>query len=295
MRYSGRYLGVAQYGASPCCYRSRIKQGGARCNWEEQFRYSIYSILVDPKSYIAFAVGIIMSMHLYHQLTTSGFKSLRILLAYEDGSVVLREYTRTSKEASVEGQGWDVLWKSKLHAETSAQFRYLSFLSYRLKHITVMAMSVSRANDFAITVSADHIIGRYDLTVRSRLWNCICQKYFDLFHERTTTRPLKNMALLIVQSMPGTGQLRYGVMAKYVLQEAGTESKQIWTRCHTFTYARNRQDPIVFHKTFQTARNPKISQIRLSVHCIRSNVRYGHEVTPRTWWCRRLWWTERGG
>jgi len=27
-----------------------------------------------------------------------------------------------------------------------------------------MAMRVSRANDFAVTVSADHIIGRYDLT-----------------------------------------------------------------------------------------------------------------------------------
>jgi hypothetical protein len=29
-----------------------------------------------------------------------------------------------------------------------------------------MAMEVSRANKFALTVSADHIVGYYDLTVR---------------------------------------------------------------------------------------------------------------------------------
>ncbi|KAF4613712.1 hypothetical protein D9613_007781 [Agrocybe pediades] len=85
--------------------------------------------------------GIIMSMHLYRPER----QNLRILLAYENGSVVLREYTRTTKEASVEGQGWNILWKSKLHAES------------------IMAMRVSRANDFALSVSADHIIGRYDL------------------------------------------------------------------------------------------------------------------------------------
>jgi len=34
----------------------------------------------------------------------------------------------------------------------------------------VMAMRVSRAHDFALTVSADHIIGRYDLTVRFRFF-----------------------------------------------------------------------------------------------------------------------------
>ncbi|PPQ67516.1 hypothetical protein CVT25_006057 [Psilocybe cyanescens] len=95
--------------------------------------------------------GIIMSLHLYQQghsnlaPSPSEYKSLRILVAYENGSVVLREYTRTAKEISVEGQGWIILWKSKLHVES------------------IMAMRVSRANDFAVTVSADHIIGRYDL------------------------------------------------------------------------------------------------------------------------------------
>ncbi|KDR76271.1 hypothetical protein GALMADRAFT_247578 [Galerina marginata CBS 339.88] len=96
--------------------------------------------------------GIIMSMHLYHHTpniassSTSSYKNLRILMAYENGSVILREYTRSAKEASIEGQGWDIIWKSKLHVES------------------VMAMRVSRSNNFAVTVSADHIIGRYDLT-----------------------------------------------------------------------------------------------------------------------------------
>ncbi|PPQ95710.1 hypothetical protein CVT26_008353 [Gymnopilus dilepis] len=98
-------------------------------------------------------LGIIMSMHLYYYIhngpsssSSDHYKNLRLLTAYENGSVVLREYTRTEKEASIEGQGWEILWKSKLHVES------------------IMAMRVSRANDFAVTVSADHIIGRYDLT-----------------------------------------------------------------------------------------------------------------------------------
>ncbi|KIM39791.1 hypothetical protein M413DRAFT_28978 [Hebeloma cylindrosporum] len=74
---------------------------------------------------------------------TSG--KLSLLAAYENGSVVLREYNRKGKEVSIEGEGWDVIWTSKLHVES------------------IMAMRVSRTHDFALTVSADHIIGRYDL------------------------------------------------------------------------------------------------------------------------------------
>ncbi|KAF9532526.1 WD40-repeat-containing domain protein [Crepidotus variabilis] len=97
--------------------------------------------------------GIVMSIHVYRNLITSSEPSsssmtgnLRLLAAYENGSVVLREYTRSSKDMSVEGRGWDVIWKFKLHVET------------------IMAMKVSRVNYFALTVSADHIIGYYDLT-----------------------------------------------------------------------------------------------------------------------------------
>ena len=69
-----------------------------------------------------------MAVHLYrHSISSaSDFSSsssqpgnIRVLAAYENGGVVLREYTRISKEKSVEGQGWDVIWKARLHNETS--------------------------------------------------------------------------------------------------------------------------------------------------------------------------------
>jgi hypothetical protein len=70
-------------------------------------------------------VGIIMSLSLYHRRETNPGSStmelgnLSLLAAYENGSVVLREYIRKDKEVSVEGEGWDVVWTSKLHVESS--------------------------------------------------------------------------------------------------------------------------------------------------------------------------------
>ncbi|KAF8807002.1 WD-40 repeat-containing protein [Phlegmacium glaucopus] len=99
--------------------------------------------------------GIIMSLHLYHQSQTQPSISavqdrrLCLLCAYEDGSVVLREYTQNDKETSVEGLGWNIVWKSKLHVES------------------IMAMRVSRSNDFALTISADNLICRYDLSTEN--------------------------------------------------------------------------------------------------------------------------------
>ncbi|KAF8071996.1 WD-40 repeat-containing protein [Lyophyllum atratum] len=100
--------------------------------------------------------GIIMSLHLFSvprdasssssSTSTVTGNELRLLCAYESGSVTLRRYARTDKSTSVEGAGWEVIWDAKLHVES------------------VMAMRVSRTNDFALTVSADHIVGRYDLT-----------------------------------------------------------------------------------------------------------------------------------
>ncbi|KAG6815307.1 hypothetical protein H0H87_003107 [Tephrocybe sp. NHM501043] len=94
--------------------------------------------------------GIIMSLHVYmaHSSASSSASGdeLRLLCAYESGSVTLRRYTRADKATSVEGAGWEVIWDAKMHAET------------------IMAMRVSRNNDLALTVSADHLIGRYDLT-----------------------------------------------------------------------------------------------------------------------------------
>ncbi|TFK40280.1 WD-40 repeat-containing protein [Crucibulum laeve] len=91
--------------------------------------------------------GIIMSLHLFFVLReASSTYDLRILCAYENGGLTLRRYDRADKEKSVQGTGWEVLWTRKSHVEA------------------IMAMRVSRANDFALTVSADHIIGRYNLS-----------------------------------------------------------------------------------------------------------------------------------
>ena len=122
-----------------------------------------------------------MSLHLYHQSqnrpssSAAQDKKLRLLCAYEDGSVVLREYDQEDEETSVEGVGWNIVWKSKLHVESSRKKKQL--LSSPL-HLTihllndffaVMAMRVSRSNDFALTISADNLICRYDLLVRPTL------------------------------------------------------------------------------------------------------------------------------
>ncbi|KIK95219.1 hypothetical protein PAXRUDRAFT_827218 [Paxillus rubicundulus Ve08.2h10] len=95
-------------------------------------------------------MGIIMSMHLYYASlvspsTSKAQRELRLLCAYEDGGVVLRRRTTSEGTQTVEGRGWEVMWKSKLHVES------------------VMAMAVSKDCSFALTVSADHLVGRYDL------------------------------------------------------------------------------------------------------------------------------------
>lgn len=66
-----------------------------------------------------------MSLHLFNftaqpddEPSSSKVTSeLRLLCAYEDGSVALRRYARTDKQFSVEGIGWEVVWSVKLHAE----------------------------------------------------------------------------------------------------------------------------------------------------------------------------------
>lgn len=89
------------------------------------FLFLIYVTQVTYGSHF-YLSGIIMSLHLYHRSQTRPSTSavqdrrLCILCAYEDGSVVLREY-QNSKETSVEGVGWSIVWKSKLHVESSRQ------------------------------------------------------------------------------------------------------------------------------------------------------------------------------
>lgn len=66
-------------------------------------------------------IGIIMSMHLFeaqHQ-NMSGQAQLRLLCAYENGSVALWGHQgRDMRAKSVEGKGWEMLWSAKVHVES---------------------------------------------------------------------------------------------------------------------------------------------------------------------------------
>jgi len=89
--------------------------------------------------------GIVMAHHLYHQdvaIKGKTCKQLRIVTAYEDGSVSLFSRTDTYFSRSAEGQGWTKLWNVKVHVES------------------VMAIAVSHDSSFVLTVSADHLIGK---------------------------------------------------------------------------------------------------------------------------------------
>ncbi|KAG1790137.1 WD-40 repeat-containing protein [Suillus plorans] len=72
---------------------------------------------------------IIMSMHLFYSALSAPSSSI----------VVLRKRTAHETKQTVEGRGWEVVWKSKLHVES------------------VMAMAVSSDCTLALTVSADYL------------------------------------------------------------------------------------------------------------------------------------------
>ncbi|KAI5114919.1 hypothetical protein M0805_009651, partial [Coniferiporia weirii] len=83
--------------------------------------------------------GILMSLNLFLKS-----EHLHLLSAYESGEVVLRRYM-ADREISIEGRGWECIWRTRQHNES------------------VMAMAVSLDCSFALTVSADHNVVRYDL------------------------------------------------------------------------------------------------------------------------------------
>lgn len=69
--------------------------------------------------------GIIMAMHLYYTpltvpSTSTAQRELRLLCAYEDGGVVLHRRTTPGGTQTVQGRGWDVVWKRRLHVESGA-------------------------------------------------------------------------------------------------------------------------------------------------------------------------------
>ncbi|KAI0272162.1 WD-40 repeat-containing protein [Russula aff. rugulosa BPL654] len=92
--------------------------------------------------------GIIMSMHLLNPsggATRMADRVLSLITSYENGTVKLWQYRNIEKERSIEGLGWECLWSFKQHVES------------------VMATTVSLDRSIALSVSADHLIGRYDL------------------------------------------------------------------------------------------------------------------------------------
>jgi hypothetical protein len=65
-----------------------------------------------------------MSMHLFaiHPHTSAPSRpsdELRLLSGYENGGVTLRSFIRKDKPMSVDGFGWEVIWTTKLHVESS--------------------------------------------------------------------------------------------------------------------------------------------------------------------------------
>jgi len=102
-----------------------------------------------------------MVLHLYLSPIQSCHDDLCLICAYENGSVTVRRYL--SAGTSSGAMGWVILWTAKPHAQTG-RCQDLCILSASNMY-EVMAMRVSRQNDFAISVSADHLVCRYDLSV----------------------------------------------------------------------------------------------------------------------------------
>ena len=116
--------------------------------------------------------GIIMSMHLFEARHphASDQTQLCLLCGYENGSVTMWGHTRQEELTSIEGRGWDMLWTAKLHVESGEHVTAKTAFCPRSIYLTssneVMALAVSKSHHVALTVSADHLIGRYDLVVR---------------------------------------------------------------------------------------------------------------------------------
>ncbi|KAG8732687.1 cytochrome P450-dit2 [Ceratobasidium sp. 423] len=87
-----------------------------------------------------YKTGIVMSLHISQTETY-----MRILAGYESGTVTLWTRPLSGSPRSIEGNGWNKVWSVKNHLEA------------------VMGMAVSRDNTMAASVSADHLICRYDL------------------------------------------------------------------------------------------------------------------------------------
>ncbi|KDN49880.1 hypothetical protein RSAG8_01945, partial [Rhizoctonia solani AG-8 WAC10335] len=88
-----------------------------------------------------YKAGIVMSLHIFQTETY-----MHILAAYESGTVTLWTRSLSDNARSIEGNGWNNVWSVKNHLEA------------------VMGMAVSCDNVMAASVSADHLICRYELS-----------------------------------------------------------------------------------------------------------------------------------
>jgi hypothetical protein len=61
-------------------------------------------------------------MHIFLRrfICTTSASDLRFLYVHEDGGVILRKRTAPENAQTIEGRGWEVSWKSKLHVESDS-------------------------------------------------------------------------------------------------------------------------------------------------------------------------------
>ena len=104
-------------------------------------------------------------MHLFYGDRSSerDQSQLRLLCAYENGSVTLRGYQHDAHRPSIEGLGWDTIWSVKLHVESGEP----SLLS--LLHIRVLInLSYGHGRFSNKRPGIDGIRGSYRRSVRPR-------------------------------------------------------------------------------------------------------------------------------
>lgn len=87
-----------------------------------------------------------------------------------------------------------------------------------------MAMAVTMDNTLALTVSADHLVGRYDLTVQFFLFRNLPALFDPLLLRSRSLAPMKQVAQPIELSTPVMLQSQSAVTAKCAQSEDGMES-----------------------------------------------------------------------
>ncbi|KAG8756237.1 ASTRA complex subunit [Serendipita sp. 396] len=95
-------------------------------------------------------LGAAMTVHVFEAVPPDqGAPRLNLLVGYEDGSVILYRREQDNRLKTVEGQGWTLLWRVREHVES------------------VMAMALAPGHNFALSVSADAKVVKYDLSKES--------------------------------------------------------------------------------------------------------------------------------